>query len=201
MILAIRDLESLLGVPGETVYRWIRQRGLPARLLGDQYRADPVDLLDWVLATATPLAGNAWAEADGDGDSLPAALGRGSRVEIPIADPGDWESSLRALLGAVPELEGPARDLVLERLKFSKGAGFQVLAGGWAVPRPTFPLLVSGGESRIRLCVPSPALHRPGERRIEGWVWILTPSMRSHCSLLAQLAMSGFEALLAERGA
>ena len=48
MLLSVRDLSAILQVPESTVYRWIRDRGLPAREVSGHARAHPVDLLEWL---------------------------------------------------------------------------------------------------------------------------------------------------------
>ena len=50
MQLTVRDVSRLLNVSESTVTRWIKQRGLPSRHVGGQYRFHRVELLEWATA-------------------------------------------------------------------------------------------------------------------------------------------------------
>ena len=50
MQLTVRDASKFLKVSEPTVTRWIKQRGLPSRHVGGQYRFNRVELLEWATA-------------------------------------------------------------------------------------------------------------------------------------------------------
>jgi PTS system nitrogen regulatory IIA component len=50
MQLTLRDVSKLLNVSEATATRWIKQRGLPARLVGGRYRLNRSELLEWATA-------------------------------------------------------------------------------------------------------------------------------------------------------
>ena len=47
MDLRVRDVAKLLNVSEQTVYRWVRERSLPAHRVGEQYRFNRVELQEW----------------------------------------------------------------------------------------------------------------------------------------------------------
>jgi excisionase family DNA binding protein len=48
--LSVRDAAIYLGVEADTVYRWIRERGLPAHRIGKLLKMKVVEIDAWVLA-------------------------------------------------------------------------------------------------------------------------------------------------------
>jgi excisionase family DNA binding protein len=48
--LSVRDAANYLGVETDTVYRWIRERGLPAHRIGKLLKMKIVEIDTWVLA-------------------------------------------------------------------------------------------------------------------------------------------------------
>jgi PTS system nitrogen regulatory IIA component len=47
MQLTVRDAARLLNVSEKTIYRWVAERRLPAQRVGDQYRLNRAELLEW----------------------------------------------------------------------------------------------------------------------------------------------------------
>jgi PTS system nitrogen regulatory IIA component len=83
MTLTVRDAAKLLNVSEKTIYRWISERRLPARRIGDQYRLGRAELLDWVAANRAEASIELYTEPDQEAGPLPsleAALSTGGIV-------------------------------------------------------------------------------------------------------------------------
>src|SRR2546425_1024629 len=55
MRLTVREAAQLLQVPEDMVYKWIRDSGLPAVRLNEQYRLNQVELAEWAQANLVTL--------------------------------------------------------------------------------------------------------------------------------------------------
>src|SRR2546425_1020446 len=72
MELNIRDLTRLLNVAESTVPRWIKQRGLPAQLVGGQYRVNRAELLEWATANNVPVSVELFDHFEADAETVPS---------------------------------------------------------------------------------------------------------------------------------
>src|SRR5438876_10123435 len=72
MELNIRDLTRLLNVAESTVPRWIKQRGLPAQLVGGQYRVNRAELLEWATANNVRVALELFDHLETDPEAVPS---------------------------------------------------------------------------------------------------------------------------------
>jgi nitrogen PTS system EIIA component len=72
MQLTVGDASQLLKVSESTIYRWIKQEGMPARRIGDQIRFNDADLFEW--ATRKNLAVS------------PELFSRGERMRTSVPD-------------------------------------------------------------------------------------------------------------------
>src|SRR5207249_2167767 len=79
MNLRARDVAKLLDVSEQTVYRWVRDRSLPAHRIGEQYRFSRVELQEWAATHGHRVSPELFApQAPADAaSSLVAALERG----------------------------------------------------------------------------------------------------------------------------
>jgi PTS system nitrogen regulatory IIA component len=50
MQLTVKDVAKLLNVNEKTIYRWLKQGSLPAYQLGNQYRFNKAELLEWATS-------------------------------------------------------------------------------------------------------------------------------------------------------
>ncbi len=197
MQLAIRDLEILVGVPGDTLYRWAKTRRLPLMRVGDRHFAGRFDLLTWALSTGTILARNPWVRNTDDrsgADRLVDAVELGGTRNLDVLEPGDLAAALPALLETLPEAPAKLRDLMRARLSAAMSGAYLVLPAGLAVPHPRHPLLVDVDRPIVRtIFFGSPLQGLPasgaGDRsaRITAWCWILAPRVDDHALLLAEI--------------
>src|SRR3954465_8232435 len=80
MQLSTRDVSAALDVTEDTVIRWIRQRGLPARHVAGQYRFHRAELLEWATANGEKVRADLFDRFDDEEEpppNLAEALERG----------------------------------------------------------------------------------------------------------------------------
>src|SRR5438105_1361176 len=143
MDLKIHEVARLLQVDGDEVARWIREKGLPAHELHDQFHINSVELQEWALAHGVRFPPGLMAvnrAAAGPAADLVAALERGG-MHRDVAGTNRDE-----VLAEVVKLPGvPAaidRGLLLELLRAREMLASTGLGGGIAVPHPRSPIVL-----------------------------------------------------------
>ena len=206
MLLSVRDLSAILKAPEATVYRWIRDRGLPAREVSGHYRAHPVDFLEWLADHPSPVDPRA-LPTDGAEDGLPsleAAILAGG--VYPDLSGSTRQDALAALAERLPPISGlPAEDLRMLLLR-RESVGTTFLKEGIAVPSPRHPLIHSTAQSMLVVAFPSNLLVWNGsEFRVRVIFSLVTPTVREHLRLLGRLIFalhdSNFNSRIATRAA
>ncbi len=197
MQLAIRDLEILVGVPGDTLYRWVKTRRLPLSRVGDRHFAGGLDILTWALSTGTVLARNPWVRKTDErssADRLIESVERGGIRSLEVPVPGDLAAALPELLETIPEASVKVRELMRARLAAVLPGAYLVLPAGLAVPHPRHPLVVDVDRPIVRMVFFSAPLQGSplsgaAERsaRMSAWCWILAPKVDDHALLLAEI--------------
>lgn len=71
MNLTVKDAAKLLSVSEKTIYRWTRQQIMPAFRIGEGYRFNRAELLEWATSRRVPLAPTAFSEPEPDALPLP----------------------------------------------------------------------------------------------------------------------------------
>jgi len=193
MTLTVRDAARLLRVSEKTVYRWIADRGLPARRIGDQLRLSRGELLDWVAANRADASIELYTEPDEEGaapPSLAEALTSGGiayRVDGRTRD-----EVLRAAVQATRLPEGVHTDFVFEVLRAREQLASTAVGEGIAIPHPRHPLVLHVTEPSITLCF----LEEPVDfgavdgQPVFALFLLLSPSVRAHLHLLGRLGFA-----------
>ncbi|HUJ29177.1 MAG TPA: excisionase family DNA-binding protein, partial [Myxococcales bacterium] len=137
MDLKVYEAARLLGVDGDEVERWIRERGLRAHLFQEQYRINSVDLQEWALGQGIRVPPELLAvnrATQGPAPDLVGALERGGQH----ADvPGQTRDEVLAAVAHLPGIPAAIdRDLLLQLLVAREMLASTGVGGGIAVPHP-----------------------------------------------------------------
>lgn len=111
MDLTVRDITRLLNVTSETVRRWIRKRGLPARLVNEQYHCNRTELLEWAAANTVTVPPTLFRETHRSGQGATPSLAQALEAGGIVYDvPGrDLQAALQALVERLPLPSGVNR--------------------------------------------------------------------------------------------
>jgi len=192
MTLNVRDAAHLLNVSEKTVYRWIAERALPARRVGDQYRLSRAEILDWVTANRAEASIELFTEPEEEAGTLPTleeALTNGGvvyRVEGATRD-----EVLRSAVAAARLPEGIDPDFVYEVLRARERLGSTAVGEGVAMPHPRHPLVLHVTRPSVTLGF----LERPVDygaldgKPVSALFLILSATVRGHLNLLGRLAL------------
>jgi nitrogen PTS system EIIA component len=193
MTLTVRDASRLLNVSEKTLYRWIAERGLPAQRIGDQYRLNRAELLEWATSNRVNAAPALFGEPEEAGLPLPTleeALSEGGvyyRIEG-----RDRDEVLRCLVGTLRLPEGTDPDFLFEVLRARERLASTAVGDGIAIPHPRHPLVLHVARPSVTLCF----LEQPVDygaldgKPVSALFTILSPTVRAHLHLLSVLAFA-----------
>ena len=193
MQLTIRDVEEILHVPEETIYRWIAEKQLPARQVNGRYHFSRLALLEWATANRIEVGPQALAEPDEVPPNLPRlddALRVGGVHTNAAGD--DPAAVLGGLLAELPLPDGFDRDGLLQMLLARGGLRATSIGDGVALPHPRFPVVLPGQPAAVALCfLGKPlAVATPDGKPIDTLFLLLSPTTRAHLQLLARLVFA-----------
>ena len=187
MDLRARDVARLLNVSEATVYRWVRDLGLPANRVGEQYRFNRVELQEWAASHGHSLSPELF-DPDARSVDLASALERGG-IHRDVR--GETREEVLTAVAHTPSIPAGVDRKMLARLLIGREALAPTAIGdGVAIPHPRDPLVVRVSEPRVLLCF----LARPVDfGAIDGvpvrlLFTLLSPSVRQHLQMLARLA-------------
>jgi nitrogen PTS system EIIA component len=207
MQLTVRDVTKFLNVSESTVTRWIRQRGLPARHVGGQYRFHRVELLEWATANRIRVSLVAFDGLQPDDEPVPSlvqALEAGG-IFYNVKN-SSKESALRALVEVLPLPEDIDRELLLRLFMAREASASTAIGDGIAVPHVRNPIVLHVVRPMVTLCflehpVDFGALDR---KPVHVLFSLICPTVRSHLQTLSRLSYTlqdqKFKAALLRQG-
>ncbi len=190
MQLSVGDVSSLLNVSEKTVYRWIQQGKLPAYRLGQQYRFNRAELLEWANAHRVALSPAAFVAPvpEEPVPTLSEAL-RAGGIQYGVGG-ADKRSVLRSAVEAVRLPDEVDRDVLLAVLLARESLGSTGIGDGIAIPHVRNPIVLHLSEPTVTLCF----LEHPVDfdaidgKPVDTLFIITSPTVRSHLHLLSRLA-------------
>jgi PTS system nitrogen regulatory IIA component len=193
MQLSIRDLTQLLNVAESTVARWIKQRGLPARQVGGQYRVNRSELLEWATANNVRVSLELFDHLEADAEAVPSlaeALEAGG-IHYQVPDTNKAQA-LRALVQLLPLPDGVDRELLLRLFLAREASASTAIGDGIAIPHVRNPIVLHVARPMITLAF----LAQPVDfgaldgKPVHVLFSIVSPTNRTHLQLLSRLSFA-----------
>ena len=190
MQLSIRDLTKLLQVNESTIANWIKKRGLPAHMVGGQYRVNRAELLEWATANQIRVSLELFDRLEGDAEPVPSLLEalEAGGIHYGLLDPA--RSCIRALVQVLPLPDGVDRELLLRLFLARESSASTAIGDGIAIPHVRNPIVLQVAQPAVTLAF----LQRPIEfgaldgRPVHILFSIISPTNRSHLQLLSRLS-------------
>jgi PTS system nitrogen regulatory IIA component len=189
MQLTVRDAARLLGVPEETLERWVRRGELPAERVDDRYRFNRVELLEWAAQHHLPVTAEILEDPGAPAAVRLASAVRAGGIHRGLRATGK-EGLLREMVDRLPAPPGLDRDFLYRMILAREHLGSTGLCSGVAIPHPREPLVLRVGQPAVAIFFPD----RPVDLGAADGVPVHTlcllvcPSTRTHLLLLATLA-------------
>lgn len=188
MNLAVRDLMRLFQVSEKTVYRWIKDKRLPAHKVHDQYRFNRQAILEWARRHRVRLR-PVWTEEGEAGDtSLLNAVQEGG---IHYKTPGKTKEEAFDHLARSAKLPPSFSAEELKKLLLAREALASTGVGeGIAIPHVRDPIVLSLERSSVSIFF----LDHPIDfgaidgRPVHTFFLLLSATTREHLRLLSKIA-------------
>ncbi len=183
MQLNVREAARLLNLSEKTLYRWVREKKLPASKVHEQYRFNRAELLEWATSQQMQVSPELLREinvAPAPIVALADAL-RAGGIHDAVSGT-DKLTALGAVVRLMPLAEEVDREFLLRLLLARESLASTGLGGGIALPHVRNPIVMHVSEPLITLCF----LQKP----VHTLFTIISPSTRAHLNLLARLAFA-----------
>lgn len=205
MHLGVKDAAGIFNVSEKTIFRWIRQRNLPSRLINEQYRFNRSELLEWATEHRINLSAEGMTEPAG-GEQPPRfdeALKLGGIFHH--VGGTDKASVLNAVVQLIPLPQELDPDFLYQVLLARESLGSTAIGDGIAIPHVRHPIVLHIPHSTITLCFLENAIDFGAEdgRPVDTLFTLVSPTVRAHQHLLSKLAFAlkdgRFKAVLARK--
>jgi len=191
MELDIKAAAALMGESEKTIYRWIRDQGLPAHRINEQYHFNRAELLEWATAQGVRVSPAMFAATD------PAAVASGGLASALVAGgihynvaAADKQAALAAAIGLMPVPDEVDRDLLLDIILARESLGSTGLGDGIAIPHVRNPIVMHIPRPLVTLCfLATPVdFDAVDGQPVHTLFTIVCPAIKSHLHLLSRLA-------------
>lgn len=191
MQLTVKDVAKLLNISEKTVYRMIQRNEIPVHRIGEQFRFNRTDLMEWATAKRVNVSADLFKEPSDSGEVPPlisVALANGGifyRVEGK-----DKEGALRALVQVVNLPPDVDRGFLLNHLIAREELASTGIGEGFAIPHVRNPVVLPVEQAMIALGF----LEHPVDfgaldgKPVYALFLLFSPTIRLHLKLLSRLA-------------
>jgi nitrogen PTS system EIIA component len=193
MMLDVKEVAKLLTVSEKTVYRWIGKNEIPAYKIGDSYRFNRVELLEWATANKIKVSYQIFDETLEIGDSMPSLVEAINAGGIHYRIPGtDRESVLRAIVDIIHLPDDIDKDFLFGALLARENLGTTAVGDGIAIPHVRNPIIFHVNRPVLALCF----LEQPIDfdsldgKPVDTVFTIVTHTVRSHLHILSRLGFA-----------
>lgn len=193
MQLTVRDIAKLLNVSEKTIYRWIQGGEMPAYRMGEKYRFNRLEILEWATARKIEVAQDIAPAGEAGETSLPT-LGEalqtgGVYYRVEGHDRATALKSTVECLRLPPEVD---RDSFFRILLAREKLASTGIGEGIAIPHVRSPIILHIDIPQLALCF----LKQPVEfgaldgRPVHALFTLICPTIKTHLHLLSRLAFS-----------
>jgi len=191
MQLTVRDVSKFLNVAESTVSRWIRQRGLPAHLLGGKHHFNRAEVLEWATTNQIKISPEIFDYPESDEEPPPSLLEslEAGGIFYHLRDTSK-ELALRAVVQVLPLPGEIDRALLLQLFLAREASATTAIGGGIALPHVRNPIVLHVARPMVTLCF----LEKPVDfgaldgQPVQTLFSLICPTIRSHLQILARLS-------------
>jgi nitrogen PTS system EIIA component len=191
MQLSVKEVANLLKVNEKTIYRWLKKGEIPAYCVGNHYRFNRAELLEWATRRQIGVSADIFHEPESSQISihnLSVALNAGGihyRVEG-----NSKEAVLKnvvELMKLPPEVD---KEFLLQVILAREAMASTAIGGGVAIPHVRNPIVLHITEPVVSLCF----LEQPIDfdsldgKPVNCLFTLVSPSVKMHLFLLSRLA-------------
>jgi nitrogen PTS system EIIA component len=191
MMLDVKQVAKLLSVSEKTVYRWIAKKEIPAYKIGEGYRFNRVELLEWATANKISVSYQIFDETLETGNSMPSLTEAVNAGGIHFRIPGtDKNSVLASIVGIINLPDDIDKDYFLRALLARENLGTTAIGDGIAIPHVRNPIIFHVHKPMLALCFLEQAIefNAVDGKPVDTVFTIVTHTVRSHLHILSRLS-------------
>lgn len=201
MQLNVRETAELMNVSEKTIYRWVKQRRLPAFRLNAQYRFHKAELLAWANSNRINVSVDMFREPETENvpkTGLADAIKAGG-IYYRIGG-SDKKSVLSRIVDRIPLPEEADKSFLFEVLVARESLGSTAIGNGIAIPHVRNPIVLHIEHPIISVCF----LERPinfsalDGKPVHTLFTIISPTTSAHLNLLSRLSFALHQSNFAE---
>lgn len=206
MQLTVREVARYLGVSEKEIYRWVAEGSIPLHKVGENYRFNRTELLEWANSRNIRVSTAIYRRED-DSRPLPSvaeALEAGGIVHRLAG--ADKAGVLRSMVEVLPFPPSVDREMVYQIILARETMGTTAIGNGIAIPHARHPIILQEVASpKITLFFLDQKVDFGAQDGIpvQTLFWLVSPSVRSHAHMLARLAAlvltKSFQSVLSRR--
>jgi PTS system nitrogen regulatory IIA component len=207
MQLTVRDVARILQISEKTVYRWVKDRGIPAYRVNEQYRFNRAEVLEWATSRKINVSEKIFDEPDSEAAPLPSLLSALEGGGIVYRLGGDDKASvLRAVVENLRLPEEVDRAFLFRVLLAREALGATGVGDGIAIPHVRNPVVLHVTRPSITLCFLEKAIDFGAidGQPVHTLFTLISPTVRAHLHLLSRLAFGlrdpGFRSVITRQG-
>lgn len=193
MMLGVKEVSKLLSVSEKTVYRWISKGEIPAYKIGESYRFNRVELLEWATSKKISVSPTIFDEPLEGDDSMPSLVDALQKGGIHYRICGkDKESVIQAIVNIIPLPEDVNREFLVGALIARENMGTTAIGDGIAIPHVRNPIIFHLDRPLVALCFLEQCIDFGALDRtpVDTVFTVITSSIRSHLHLLSRLSFA-----------
>jgi PTS system nitrogen regulatory IIA component len=199
----VKEVAKLLNVTEKKVYRLIAQNSVPYYKIGEEYRFNRVELLEWATKMGIKVSTETFEESDKNHTSNTTFLDALKAGSINYNVGGNNpESVLRNVVKTFKLPENVDPEFLLQVLLAREKMGSTGIGEGIAIPHVRNPVVLNGTKAIISLCfLEHPIDFNSADKLpVTTLFTIISPAVRVHLQLLSHLGLvlqnPGFKAAI-----
>lgn len=193
MQLTVKDITKILNVSEKTIYRWVKSGQIPTYRVGDQYRFNRLEILEWATARRIDVAQDIVLSEEARESNLPT-LGEALRNGGIFYRVGgnDRASALKEVVESLRLPEGTDRNTLLRIFLAREDLATTAVGDGIAIPHVRTPVILHIETPQLALCF----LENPVDfaaldgNPVYALFTLICPTIKSHLHLLSRLAFA-----------
>ena len=191
MMLDVKEVARILAVSEKTVYRWITKSEIPAYKIGEGYRFNRMELLEWANARKIPVSQGIFDESADSSDSLSSLAEAIETGGIYYRVQGaDKEAVIKSIVSITRLPDDIDSEFLVGALLARENLGTTAIGDGIAIPHVRNPIIFHVKKPLLSLCF----LEQPidfgaiDKKPVDTVFTILTHTVRSHLHILSRLS-------------
>jgi nitrogen PTS system EIIA component len=193
MQLTVKDITKILNVSEKTIYRWVKSGQIPTYRVGDQYRFNRLEILEWATSRRIDVAQDIVLTEEARENNLPtlAESLRNGGVFYRIGG-NDRPSALKAVVESLRLPNGTDQNTLLRIFLAREELATTAVGEGIAIPHLRTPVILHIETPQLALCF----LENPVDfaaldgKPVFALFTLICPTIKSHLHLLSRLAFA-----------